>query len=204
MMVFIPAHCKRILDVGCGEGFFGKAIKEKFPEIVVHGIEKNKKAAVKAKKNLDAVINLDINKALNNVSDTFYDCVVFNDLLEHLADPIDILLKIKPKLKKDGIILASIPNVRYFPIITDLLIHKNWTYADEGILDYTHLRFFTENSIPIMFESAGYSVYSIVGINENSFGWGFKLLNLLCLGKLSDMRYLQFACLAKIKQKPHS
>ncbi len=199
MVAFIPDHCETLLDVGCAEGNFGKAVKERLPNVTIHGIEKNSHAALRAKKNLDKVINQDIDRAIPKLSNAFYDCIVFNDLLEHLVDPIEILTKIKSKMKKDGIILSSIPNVRFLPVMTDLLIHKNWTYGSVGILDYTHLRFFTEKSIVTLFESAGYTVKSITGINKNSFSWRFRLVNFLCCGFFSDMAYMQFACVARQK-----
>ncbi|MBP7734472.1 MAG: class I SAM-dependent methyltransferase [Spirochaetes bacterium] len=199
MAVFIPGHCGTILDVGCGEGNFGRVVKERLPNVQIHGIEKNSGAALRARKNLDKVINQDIDRAIPKLSDAFYDCIVFNDLLEHLADPIDILIKIRPKMKKDGIILSSIPNVRFLPVVTDLLIHKNWTYGSEGILDYTHLRFFTEKSIVSLFESAGYTVSSVTGINKTNFSWRFRLVNFLCRGMFSDMAFMQFACVARKK-----
>jgi len=199
MVDFIPGGCKRILDVGCGDGSFGRQVKVKFPDIQIHGIEMNRDAALKAKRNIDKVIISDIDKALRLIQNYYYDCIVFNDVLEHLPDPVDVLKRIKPKLKKDGAVLSSIPNVRYYPVIRDLLLHKNWSYTDEGILDYTHLRFFTERSIYDLFEAAGFRVDFITGISEHSFGRLFKLLNLLCPGKVSDMKYMQFACLSKIK-----
>jgi 2-polyprenyl-3-methyl-5-hydroxy-6-metoxy-1,4-benzoquinol methylase len=199
MIAFIPDGCKKILDVGCGEGRFGRHVKEKFPDVEIHGIEKNRGAALKAKTNIDKVLNNDIHGAIKLIKNNFYDCIVFNDVLEHLPDPVDVLKKIKPKLKKGGMILSSIPNVRFYPVIKELLLHKNWSYTDAGILDYTHLRFFTEKSIHELFEAAGYRVCLITGINEHYFGRLFKLLNLIFLGKISDMKYLQFACLSKIK-----
>ena len=203
MLEFIPENCRKFLDVGCGGGYFGCAVKDKLPDAEVHGIELNKDACIEAERNLDKVINSDINEALNHIEDNFYDCISFNDVLEHFADPVDVLIKIKPKLAKNGIILTSIPNVRYFEVVKDLILHKKWTYKDAGILDYTHLRFFTEKSIPELFEPAGYNVCSINGLNKNRFGLGFKALNFLLRGNLNDMKYLQFACVAKVKENPN-
>jgi len=199
MLKFIPENCVTFLEVGCGGGYFGKMLKINRPLADVHGIEICPEAAEEAKKNLDNVINSDINNALNSLQDNHYDCFIFNDVLEHFADPVDVLKKLKPKLKNGGFIVASIPNVRYFSVIYDLIVNKDWKYQEEGILDYTHLRFFTKKSIPRLFEAAGFKVISINGLNKNRFGVGFKVLNFLCRGSLDDMKYLQYACVAKIE-----
>jgi len=199
MLKFIPENCNIFLEVGCGGGFFGKTLKENHPSAVVHGIEICSEAAEEAKKNLDKVINSDINSAIDSLEDGFYDCFVFNDVIEHFADPVEILKKLKPKLKNGGYIVASIPNVRYFAVVKDLIVNKDWKYQEEGILDYTHLRFFTKKSIQYLFATAGFTVISIAGLNKNRFGLGFKILNFLFRGSFDDMKYLQFACVAKVE-----
>ena len=77
-----------------------------------------------------------------------------------------------------------------------LLGEWRWDYADEGILDRTHLRFFTRSSMVRLFEEAGYPVESTQGINPTG-SLKFKVVNLLTLGRWADMRYLQFACVAR-------
>lgn len=97
--------------------------------------------------------------------------------------------------------VASIPNVRYFDNMWNLVVHQDWQYTDCGILDRTHLRFFTRRSILATFKDLGYCVECLEGINplEECHPYRtrkFNLLNWLLFNKIEDMRYLQFAVVA--------
>ncbi len=197
MIDFIPPNAKVVLDVGCGEAWFGAQLKKKF-NLDVWGIELDEAAGFEARKKIDKVYIGDIDKLIKDMPDNFFDCIVFNDVLEHLVDPFSLLLNLKSKLTANGVIVSSIPNVRYFFTLKDLLVKKQWEYEDAGILDKTHLRFFTEKSIIKMFTSLGYKVETIRGINPIK-SWKFTLLNILSLGYLSDTKYMQFASVVKLK-----
>jgi hypothetical protein len=94
-------------------------------------------------------------------------------------------------------VVASIPNVRYFFNMWNLVVHQDWQYTEQGILDRTHLRFFTRRSILATFESLGYCVECIEGINPLGRSRKFHLLNWLLFNKIEDMRYVQFAVVAR-------
>jgi hypothetical protein len=79
----------------------------------------------------------------------------------------------------------------------NLLRRKDWQYTKWGILDRTHLRFFTAKSIQRMFEDCGYQILSVQGIQDWPQSWKFTLLNLLLLNSLSDTRFHRFACVAR-------
>jgi 2-polyprenyl-3-methyl-5-hydroxy-6-metoxy-1,4-benzoquinol methylase len=102
---FIPINARRILDVGCGQGFFGEMLKST-REIEVWGIELDSVSAKEAIRRLDTVLIGDVEKNLNSLSDGYFDCIVFNDVIEHLVDPWNILRLIKPKLCSSGIIVC--------------------------------------------------------------------------------------------------
>jgi 2-polyprenyl-3-methyl-5-hydroxy-6-metoxy-1,4-benzoquinol methylase len=195
MIGFIPENAKKILDVGCGEGFFAYQLKKQMGA-KIWGIEIDRAVAALAQKKLDRVLIGDISKVIDEVPNTYFDCVVFNDILEHLIDPFTILLRTKKKLNKSGVVVSSIPNIRYYDQVKKLLLKKEWKYEDSGILDRTHVRFFTKKSIIDLFESAGYDILNISGINPTK-SKNYRLLNLLLLGRISDMKYFQFACIAK-------
>lgn len=197
MMKFIPKDSNTILDVGCGRGLFGNQLKHKF-NAKVWGIEIDEKEGEQAKEKIDKVFIGDVVKLINEIPDKYFDCIVFNDVLEHLVDPYNLLLKIKTKLKVNGVIICSIPNVRYFFNLKNLMIKKQWKYEDAGILDKTHLRFFTEKSIKDMFKNLNYELIKLEGINPIK-SWKFSLLNILSFGFLSDTKFMQFACAAKPK-----
>ncbi|EKE03679.1 MAG: methyltransferase type 11 [uncultured bacterium] len=197
IMEFIPDDIKTILEVGCGEGNFGYNLKNKL-NAEVWGIELNPESAKIAKDKLNNVLHGDINLLLPNIPDNYFDCIVFNDVLEHLVDPVLTLKNIKSKLSKNGAIISSIPNMRYITVLSDLVINKDWYYTDSGILDSTHLRFFTKKSIIRMFEELDYKVVTIKGISSTN-SLKFYLWNLLSLGLFLDSKYRQFACVAKQK-----
>ena len=198
MLDYFPQSAKFALEVGCGEGLFGKHLKERF-NCEVWGIEQDRSSADKAKNNLDKIFNSSFTDIINTLPVNYFDVIIFNDVLEHFDYPDKILVSIRKLLKKDtGYVMASIPNVRYIGNLRELLIHKDWKYKHEGgILDYTHLRFFTKKSIERMFSECGYYLELIKGINPAK-GCKFLLFNLFTAGFFYDSKYPQFACRAKL------
>lgn len=159
MIPLIPEDAKCILEVGCAAGMTGRELKKR-PGTFVAGIELNAKAAEAAKAVLDDVLQGNIEEIDLPYSDASFDCVLFADVLEHLVDPLSALLKVRRLLKKGGTVVASIPNVQFHGVI-QRLIEGNWTYEKEGILDETHLRFFTFKEIEKLFSQAGYSIQKV-------------------------------------------
>lgn len=198
--VHVPPTTKTILDIGCGNGAFLKWIKDK-TGAETWGIELVDEIAERAKEQADNILNGKVEEVLHLVPDGYFDCITFNDVLEHLLAPDEVLRMVKPKLSEKGIIIASIPNVRYFSNLHEIIIKKDWEYKDSGILDSTHFRFFTQKSMKKMFEKTGYSLKGQFGINKLN-SWKFKILNLFTLGFINDTKYLQFICIAiAIKEK---
>jgi len=113
MLNFIPIMSKRVLEAGCGAGLFGSLIKEKLHG-EVWGIEIDAAAAMEARKRLDKVIVGDISKLIDEIPKNYFDCIVFNDVLEHCIDPAAILAKSKDMLTDHGTVVCSLPNIRYF------------------------------------------------------------------------------------------
>ena len=93
-------------------------------------------------------------------------------------------------------IVGSLPNVRYMPVFKEFVIGGDWRYQRDGVMDQTHLRFFTRNSIPALFDQSGYQIQTLQGINPINFPWKFGLLNKLLMGRLEDTRFKQFAFVA--------
>ena len=145
----MPTDAKYILDLGCGTGKLGEALKIR-QECSVVGIELNREAADLAEKSLDKVICDNLNRYDPALSDRRYDCIVFADILEHLVNPWDVLKKFTAVLKEGGTIVASVPNLAH-PRIIGQLQKGLFRYEPAGILDITHLRFFTKTTLTQMF-----------------------------------------------------
>jgi len=148
----------RILEVGCSSGYFGSSLRA--CGHVVWGIEPFKHAAQAAKDVLDHVYVGDIQSFFNEFPNECFDVIVFGDVLEHLENPVSILKQCREFLNPNGRIVASIPNVSHLAIRT-MLLEGRWDYSDLGILDRTHLRFFTRDSAIGLFSDAGYQVQQI-------------------------------------------
>jgi hypothetical protein len=112
-----------------------------------------------------------------------------------MAEPEIALAACSRALAPGGILLASLPNVRNWRVVLwPLLCHGTWTYTDRGILDRTHLRFFTRRSMHAFFVDNGWSVYSIAGINMHRRE---KLLSALSIHGLDDFLFPQYAVIAQ-------
>ena len=165
VLALLPGNAGKILDIGCSTGALGEQIKQRGPAELV-GIEVDEQMAKVAAGKLDRVITGDIEKMdlKELLPANYFDCVIFADTLEHLKDPWNVLKKITPFLNDNGIVIASIPNVRHYSTIFSLLFSGRWPYRDRGIHDRAHLRFFTLKNIKEIFQGAG---LEIVGLRRN-------------------------------------
>lgn len=136
----------KILDVGCGTGILGAYFKKNQMCKVV-GIEINQKAYEVAKENLDGVLKGNVETLDLSFEENYFDVIIMGDVLEHLVNPVSTLLKLQPCLKEKGKIFITVPNVRNWKVVSKLLLYDSWEYADWGILDFTHMRFFTKKSV---------------------------------------------------------
>ena len=195
MLKYIPQDIKTSLEFGCGYGGFSALLKNRF-YTESWAVEINEQAACEAVKKLDKVINSDAIESLDEIPEYYFDCIILFDILEHLTDPYSLLLALKTKLTDKGVIIASIPNIRYYRTLSQLVIHGNWDYKDHGILDKTHLRFFTYKSIVKMLNRLDYKILKMEGIHPTS-SRTFKILNVITLNYFSDIMYKHFAIVVR-------
>ncbi len=203
MLEFLPQHSRRVLEVGCAEGAFGESIK-RGRGIEVWGVEPMESAARVATTRLDKVIASTFGPEADLPAHAF-DCIYFNDVLEHMIAPERALRYAKGLLASNGVVVASIPNVRSLRTLYQVVVQGNWEYEDYGILDRTHLRFFTRSSIVKMFEREGFFVRSIRGISpycrpkgiQKPMWWAYRLTNRLSSNRYDEMRFQQFAVVAE-------
>jgi len=156
LYALIPNGAK-LLDVGCSTGRLGKELRTRKGCFVV-GIEMNEQSAAKARENIDRVIVGDIeSKDVISKIENSFDVIILADILEHLLEPRAVLKKVKTLLNLKGFVVVSLPNIAYWEIRKQLFFGK-FQYEDTGILDRTHLRFFTIKSAIELFEKCGYTV----------------------------------------------
>lgn len=170
----VNANSQRILDVGCGSGVMANELKQKL-NAEVWGIELFDDAAQKASSKLDKVILGKVEDAIEQLPDNYFDTIIFADVLEHLVDPYHVIAVIKNKLRKNGEIIASIPNVRHWTIIKNLIEGK-WDYENAGLLDKTHLRFFTLKSSVELFSNAGFNILDIKATLDGKYDFPDELM----------------------------
>lgn len=195
MLPFVPVSSRTVLEVGCGSGEFAANLKLE-RKVHVTGIEPFLAAATEASVRLDELIHGDVDSGISKLKGRSFDCIVCNDVLEHLKFPWETLKKLHPLLTPGGVLVLSIPNMRFLPVLKELVLHGNWQYTDDGVMDRTHFRFFTKKSIMIMLKDCGYFLNKMEGINALPFSRKFYVFNKLMAGKYSDLRFLQFACVA--------
>jgi len=152
----VPAAALTILDVGCGAGALGAALKDKSPGRRVYGVETHRLAAEAAGRVLDGVFAIDVETADVPLPPGAVDVIIFGDVLEHLRDPEGALRRCRPLLAPGGAVLASVPNAQHHSVVLALAA-GDFQYAPEGLLDATHLRFFTRSTAQKLFLDAGYS-----------------------------------------------
>ncbi len=167
LLRLIPPDAVVVLEAGCGTGVLAEAYRRINPRASYIGVEKCVEAACTAQSSgrIDRVIIGDL-EAIEpwelglSEEQPGVDCLVFGDVLEHLVDPWIVLTRLSRLVRKGGQILACIPNVQHYSVIVSLL-RGQWDYQDEGLLDRTHLRFFTHSGVQKLFAQAGLRVFDI-------------------------------------------
>lgn len=160
MLAHVPEGAQAILDVGCGGGEFGRVLKKRGVPYVA-GIEIVERAYEMAKEHLDDVMLGNIEEDDLPFAENTFDAIFCNDVLEHLINPLGALEKLRTVLKPGGVINISIPNVRYHEVVRSLAVDGRWEYQDAGILDRTHLRFFTATELVHLMSDAKFALDTI-------------------------------------------
>ena len=154
LMVELVGGGKTVLDVGCATGYLARALVER--GCVVSGFERDEEAAAEAAPHLEKLVTGDLESTdlVQAFGAASYDVVVLGDVLEHLRDPLPTLRQARAVLAAGGYVVASIPNVAHGSVRLALL-QGRFDYQPLGLLDETHLRFFTRESIERLFRLAG-------------------------------------------------
>jgi 2-polyprenyl-3-methyl-5-hydroxy-6-metoxy-1,4-benzoquinol methylase len=199
MLRFVPQTRARVLEIGCATGSFISSLDNCLEK---WGVEPSG-AAMLAELKLTKVLHGQFDDVKDHLPKQYFDVVICNDVIEHMANHWAFFSEIADYIAPGGMLIGSIPNVRYYSNLFRFLFEKDWQYQDSGILDKTHLAFFTEKSLRQTIEGAGFDLITITGINyaqvvENTLRSRVYLLLAKALGKLtlgyfSDILCLQFA-----------
>jgi len=183
------------MEVGCGAGGTGRALREMGVRELI-GVEINPHLAHLADSHYSQLLIGDVEEVdLSHIREASLDCILYPDVLEHLRDPWRVLRRHLGLLRPGGFVVASVPNVRYYKAVRDLVLLGKWEYQDAGILDRGHLRFFTWTSIERLFRISG---LEIIRSESNVRGSHLlKLLNKVVLNRLYPFLVKQYLILGK-------
>ena len=196
----LPQKLDRVLDIGCGRGNAIRWLKSRRICRWAAGIELDENAAAQARSILDLVVTGDVEGIDFPFEPESFDAVLCLDVLEHMRDPWRLMGRVIAQLKPGGVFLASIPNVRNASVLLPLLLLGRWQYEDEGILDSSHLRFFTRKSVIDLVESSGLHIERLRGSGLLK-GSKMHIANLFTLGLLRAFLDVQYVVLARKPQE---
>jgi 2-polyprenyl-3-methyl-5-hydroxy-6-metoxy-1,4-benzoquinol methylase len=193
----LPSGARQVLEVGCGEGRFAGHVRGRTR---YWGVEPSAAATV-ARTRLDTVLQGTWDQVEAQIPAQRFDLAVCNDVIEHMAEPEAFLASLKTKLLPGAAVVGSVPNVRHLPHLAELLWQRDWRYREAGILDRTHLRFFTRTSLARLFTGQGFELEQLVGLNDivalspwpGKARWWLtqRALEALTWRSQQDARYLQ-------------
>ena len=159
LLRLIPDHSVNLIEIGCSSGALAREFKKINPVCSYYGIDIDPEYVELARRFCDQTATLNIDEA----DEKFFkingdrDCWIFGDTLEHLKDPWRVLKLIRANMPTDGSIVACIPNAQHWSILARLSV-GDFRYEDSGLLDRTHLRWFTRQTIIEMFDGAGFTI----------------------------------------------
>jgi len=199
---FIPDTYSKVIEIGCGDASFKHNLKKNIEYWCVECSEE-------AIKNIDPSVKIIKGKyeeKISSLPDNYFDLIICNDVIEHINDHNLFFKSIKRIMKNNSFLLGSVPNVRYYTNFYHYILKKDWKYVDEGILDYTHLRFFTEKSMLRTIYKNQFTIIKFKKINKlenNNFRHLFHLIilffmDILFLGFFDDLKFMRFGFLLKI------
>lgn len=156
-LVLLTGRDKSVLEIGSATGYITEALQQRGCHVTA--IEIDPAAAEIAARFCERMIVGDVETIdfAETLGDQRFDVVMFGDVLEHLVDPASILERIKPHIAPDGCVVASVPNIAHGSIRLALM-QGDFRYTESGLLDKTHLRFFTRATLDSLFSDAGYLI----------------------------------------------
>ncbi len=191
---------KNVLELGCGTAKTASLLMKSLPIKSYKGIEKKTNAAEKAGEILTQVVMADFEdmiktKDYQGLNNDRYDLIVLLDVLEHLIDPWTAMNILTSWLNEGGYVLCSIPNAGNYYVLKKLFLNR-FDYEDRGILDKTHLRFFTFSTINNLFNQCGLTIEKRT-TNSDLYILKLKIFNILTFGVFNKQFVRQFILIAR-------
>ncbi len=196
---YVPLGSGRVLDVGCATGDLGAALKEQGRAREAVGMELSSVAAALAHDRLDDVIEGDLETVEVPYPDGSFDVLIYADVLEHLKNPWAVAARHRRLLRPGGRIVVSLPNIGHYSTLL-MLLRQQWQYQESGIMDYTHLRFFTRPGVLDLARRAGYEQARLY--RRGGEGPKQRLLRVLTLGRSTDFFIPGFVLVARNPDAP--
>ena len=159
LLRLMPALARKVVEVGASSGALAREYKRVNPHCRYVGVEVDPALTLLAARHCDEAVTLDIETA----GDTFWrqhldcDCWVFGDTLEHLRDPWKILRQVRACMPPQAVLVACIPNAQHWSLQVSLSV-GDFFYQDQGLLDRTHLRWFTRKTIHSSLSDCGFAI----------------------------------------------
>lgn len=198
MLQFISKRPVKAIEFGCGHGEFLKSLQTKY-NCETWGVDMDEQSVKIASENVDNVLHGDAYKKIEKLPENYFDYIICNDFIEHLHSPGLFFNKLKKNLTDDAVLICSLPNIRYWRQFLKYFFLKDWKYKDSGILDRTHMRFFTKKSMKRSIKEWGFEIEKVKGINPVKTPF-FYFFNLLTLNFIGDMRCMQYGFRARLKK----
>lgn len=191
---YLPDNLGRILEVGCGQGHTLEWLKNEQGCLWVAGIEIESQAAAIARDKVDELYEGDVEEMFLPIEEGSLDAVLCPDVLEHLVDPWSAVAKLSQLIKSGGYFIVCVPNVRHFKVLWPLITKGEWEYKECGILDRTHLRFFTKESAIKLVDGMQVETVECTGLAS---GTKASFLNVLTLGLFKPFFEFQYIITAR-------
>lgn len=203
LLNLIPTKCKggNLLEIGAGKGNTLIYAKKHNYASKVYGVDISSiDNSYQSSPEIEKFVIGDIEKNDLNFNNIFFDVILCGDVLEHLVNPSDVIQKIKPLLSQNGVIIASIPNIREWATLKKIFFSGDFRYEDVGILDKTHLRFFCKKNIEELFTNNNMEILQLT----SNIGYARrtkKIVNLLTFKIFEEFLTTQYYIVAKNPDK---